>query len=109
MKSGLKKQVCSRFGFTLGLLRRMSPALSKRPVYDLGASWRPVVNFAQSRQLSLKIAIDNTGVVAKAWDDAKLTPTTYLMNKRGKIVKQYVGEPDFAALHALFKNLLPES
>ena len=68
-----------------------------------------VVNYTQSRQLPFKVAIDNTGVVAKAWGDVQLTPTTYLVNKRGEIVKQYVGEPDFAALHQLIEKLLAES
>src|SRR6187431_907418 len=48
-----------------------------------------VVNYTQTRQLPFKVAIDNTGSVAKAWGDVKLTPTTYLVNKRGEIVKQY--------------------
>ena len=68
-----------------------------------------VVNFSQTRQLPFKVAIDNTGAVAKAWGDVKLTPTTYLVNKRGEIVKQYVGEPDFAALHQLIEKLLAET
>ncbi|MEO8389852.1 TlpA disulfide reductase family protein [Polaromonas sp.] len=67
-----------------------------------------VVNYAQTRQLPFKVAIDNTGAVAKAWGDVQLTPTTYLVNKRGEIVKQYVGEPDFAALHQLIEKLLAE-
>ncbi len=68
-----------------------------------------VVNFAQTRALPFKVAIDNTGVVAKAWGDVKLTPTTYLVNKRGQIVKRYVGTPDFAAMHQLIGRLLAES
>jgi peroxiredoxin len=68
-----------------------------------------VVNFAQSRKLPFKVAIDNTGAVAKAWGDVKLTPTTYLLNKKGEIVKRYVGSPDFVALHALIEKLLAES
>jgi peroxiredoxin len=67
-----------------------------------------VVNFAQSRNLPFKVAIDNTGAVAKAWGDVKLTPTTYIVNKRGEIVKRYVGTPDFAALHTLIAQLLAE-
>ena len=67
-----------------------------------------VVNFAQTRSLPFKVAIDNTGAVAKAWGDVKLTPTTYLVNKKGEIVKRYVGAPDFAALHALIGQLLAE-
>ncbi|MDI9335190.1 MAG: TlpA disulfide reductase family protein [Cytophagales bacterium] len=65
-----------------------------------------VVNFAQTRQLPFKVAIDNTGAIAKAWGDVQLTPTTYLLDKKGRIVKRYVGEPDFAELHALIERLL---
>lgn len=65
-----------------------------------------VVNFAQTRQLPFKVAIDNTGAVAKAWGDVKLTPTSYLVNQRGEIVKRYVGTPDFAAMHGLIEKLL---
>ena len=65
-----------------------------------------VVNFAQTRKLPFKVAIDNTGAVAKAWGDVKLTPTTYLVDKQGAIVKRYVGAPDFKELNQLIEKLL---
>jgi thiol-disulfide isomerase/thioredoxin len=68
-----------------------------------------VVNFAKTRKLPFSVAIDNTGEVAKAWGDVKLTPTTYLVNKRGEIVKRYIGEPDLAELHQLIERLLAET
>ena len=68
-----------------------------------------VVNFAQTRKLPFLVAIDNTGTVAKAWGDVNVTPTTYLVNKRGEIVKRYVGQPDFAELHKLIEKLLAEN
>jgi peroxiredoxin len=68
-----------------------------------------VVNFAETRKLPFGVAIDNTGAVAKAWGDVQLTPTTYLVNKRGEIVKRYVGEPDFTELHRLIEKLLAEA
>ncbi len=68
-----------------------------------------VVNFAQTRQLPFKVAIDNTGAVAREWGDVQLTPTTFLVNKRGEIVKRYVGAPNFAELHQLIEKLLAES
>jgi peroxiredoxin len=68
-----------------------------------------VVNYAQTRQLPFPVAIDNTGAAAKAWGDVQLTPTTFLVNKRGQIVKQFVGEPDFSALHLLIEKLLAET
>ncbi|WP_313315569.1 TlpA disulfide reductase family protein [Pulveribacter sp.] len=68
-----------------------------------------VVNFTESRKLPFKVAIDNTGTVAKAWGDVKLTPTTFIVNKRGEIVKSYVGAPDFPELHRLIERLLAEA
>jgi peroxiredoxin len=68
-----------------------------------------VVNYAETRKLPFKVAIDNTGAVAKAWNEVKLTPTTYIVNKQGQIVKRYVGEPDFTELHALIEKLLAAS
>jgi glutathione peroxidase-family protein len=47
--------------------------------------------------------------VAKAWGDVRLTPTTYLVNKRGQVVKRYVGTPDFDELHLLIEKLLAEA
>lgn len=68
-----------------------------------------VANFAQTRKLPFKVAIDNTGAVAKAWGDVQLTPTTYIVNKRGEIVKKYVGAPNFGELHKLIEKLLAEA
>lgn len=68
-----------------------------------------VLNFAQTRQLPFKVALDNTGEIATAWGDVKLTPTTYLVDRQGRIVKRYVGAPDFAALHQLIEKLLKEA
>ena len=68
-----------------------------------------VVNFAETRNLPFKVAIDNTGKVAQAWGDVKLTPTTYIVNKQGQIVKKYVGAPNFDELHKLIEKLLAEA
>ena len=67
-----------------------------------------VANFAQTRKLPFGVAIDNSGAIAKGFGDIKLTPTTFLINKRGEIVKRYVGAPDFEALHTLVEKLLAE-
>ena len=68
-----------------------------------------VVNFAQTRQLPFAVAIDNTGENARTWGDVQLTPTSYLVNRKGEIVKRYVGTPDFTELHRLIERLLAES
>jgi peroxiredoxin len=67
-----------------------------------------VARFAETRKLPFGVAIDNTGNVANAFGPVQMTPTTLLINKRGEIVKRYVGEPDFAAMHGLIDKLLAE-
>ncbi len=68
-----------------------------------------VVNFAETRKLPFKVAIDNTGAVAQAWGDVRLTPSTFIVNKRGEIVKTFVGAPNFPELHQLIEKLLAET
>lgn len=67
-----------------------------------------VMQFAQSRQLPFRVAMDHTGDLARALGPVELTPTTLVIDKQGRIVKRYVGEPDFAALQTLLKTLLSE-
>lgn len=67
-----------------------------------------VLNFAQTRQLPFKVALDNTGDIARDWGDVRLTPTTFIVDKQGRIIKRYIGEPDFRALHQLLDQLLAE-
>ena len=68
-----------------------------------------VAHFAQSRQLPFGVAIDNTGDIARRFGDVQLTPTLFLIDKLGRIVKRYVGTPDFAALHVLVEELLAQT
>jgi peroxiredoxin len=65
-----------------------------------------VVNFAQQRQLPFWVALDNTGQIARDWGGITATPTTFLIDKNGRIVKRIVGKPDFAQLQAAIESLL---
>ena len=68
-----------------------------------------VIRFAEARKLPMAVVIDNTGAVARSFGNVQATPTSVLVNKRGQIVKRFVGEPDFAALHKLVEKLLAET
>ncbi|WP_374316866.1 peroxiredoxin family protein [Aquabacterium sp.] len=68
-----------------------------------------VAQFAATRQLPFTVAYDKTGEMANAFGPVQMTPTTFVVNRKGEIVKRYVGEPDFSALHDLLGKLLAES
>jgi peroxiredoxin len=65
-----------------------------------------VLNYAQTRSLPFKVALDTKGELAQSFGDVKLTPTTFVIDKEGNIIKRYVGEPEFAALHQLLEKAL---
>lgn len=65
-----------------------------------------VANYARTRELPFKVAMDSDGSAAKAFGDVQLTPTTFVVDKNGKILKRYVGEPEWDALHKLLDGAL---
>jgi peroxiredoxin len=65
-----------------------------------------VLNYAETRKLPFKVALDPQGELAKSFGDVKLTPTTYVIDKEGNIIKRYVGEPEFSQLHKLLEKAL---
>jgi peroxiredoxin len=67
-----------------------------------------VATYAERNALPFKVALDVNGDIARSFGDIRLTPTTFVIDKRGRIVKQYLGEPDFAQLHALLEAKLKE-
>jgi peroxiredoxin len=65
-----------------------------------------VVRFAESRQLPFAVVIDNTGSIARSFGDVEATPTTFVIDRQGRIARRWVGKPDFAALNTLLDRLL---
>jgi peroxiredoxin len=86
--------------------RRFSPqgfeTLAVSMSYDAPAL---VASFAQSRALPFPVVIDNTGEIAHRFGDVQDTPTSVLINKRGQIVRRWVGKTDFTALAPLIARL----
>jgi len=65
-----------------------------------------VVNYTEKNALPFQVALDVHGSLAQAFGDVQLTPTTFIIDKRGNIIKRILGEPDFAQLHRLIEEKL---
>jgi peroxiredoxin len=65
------------------------------------------VNYARTRRLPFMLALDD-GSLAHAFGNVQLTPTTLVVDRRGKILKRYVGPPDFAKLDDIVEQALSE-
>jgi len=66
-----------------------------------------VINYAETRQLPFRVALDTDGDAARKFGNVQMTPTTFLIDGEGHIVKRYLGIPDFTELHRLIEQRLP--
>lgn len=67
-----------------------------------------VAAFAAAHALPFRVALDASGEAARAFGNVSVTPTTYLLDKRGRILTRYVGEPDWQDFHARVERALAE-
>ncbi|MBI3376150.1 MAG: TlpA family protein disulfide reductase [Betaproteobacteria bacterium] len=67
-----------------------------------------VAEYAQKNALPFHVALDISGDIARHFGDVRLTPTSFVIDRRGRIVKQYLGQPDEAELHSLVEKALAE-
>jgi thiol-disulfide isomerase/thioredoxin len=67
-----------------------------------------VLDYANKRALPFAVAFDPLGEMARGFDNTAVTPTMFVVNRRGEIVRRYVGTPDFAQLHGLIEELLAQ-
>lgn len=68
-----------------------------------------VVDYARARQLPFAVALDHQGEMARSFNDTAVTPTLFVVDRRGAIVRRYVGTPDFGQLRQLIEQLLAEA
>ena len=67
-----------------------------------------VAEFAQQRALPFRVAVDGDGAIARGFGDVRATPSSFLIDKQGRIAKSYVGEPDWDELYSLVEKALSD-
>ena len=65
-----------------------------------------VLELTTERQLPYPIALDLDGALAAAFGNVMLTPTSFLIDPDGRIIKHKIGEMDIGELRQQIENLL---
>jgi peroxiredoxin len=65
-----------------------------------------VVQFAAKHALPFKVAIDSSGELGREFGNVRITPTVFLIDKNGKVLRRYVGKPDWTEFHRLVEREL---
>jgi peroxiredoxin len=60
--------------------------------------------FVSKNQLPFMVAFDADGQIAKAFGDIQLVPTSFLIDRRGEIIKRYLGVMDFKQIRQLIER-----
>ena len=68
-----------------------------------------VFAFAQQNKLPFRVTLDIFGKAMQAFGGIRGTPTTFLVDRHGKIVQRIEGEPDFGNLGVLIERELLKS
>jgi len=67
-----------------------------------------VAAYAESAALPFKVALDPHGDIARRFGNVHITPTTFVIDKRGRILRRFVGEPDWREFNAVVEKALAE-
>lgn len=65
-----------------------------------------VKNYSETRKLPFPVVIDAQGKLAHAFGDVQLTPTAFLIDKHGNIIKRYLGNYDEKSFMATVEKAL---
>ena len=66
-----------------------------------------VVSLSKARNIPYTIVLDVDGEAARAFDNVRLTPTSFLISPDGKIVQQKIGDLDIPQVEKLIETMLP--
>ena len=65
-----------------------------------------VADFARRAELPFTVGLDLEGAATRAFGNVQVTPTSFLIGKDGRILRKYVGEPNWADLDAAVEKAL---
>lgn len=67
-----------------------------------------VADFAQKRALPFKVALDASGEISKQFGNIRITPTTFIIDKKGRMLRRFVGEPEWSEFDRIVEKALAD-
>jgi len=67
-----------------------------------------VVNYSKKNGLPFPVMHDGLSEISTRFDDVRLTPTAFIIDKQGNIIRKVIGELDFVSLRDLLDKELPK-
>jgi peroxiredoxin len=64
-----------------------------------------VAQVVAAHHLPFKVAMDADGALAREFGNVRITPSTFVIDREGRVLKRYIGEPPWSELHALLERL----
>lgn len=65
-----------------------------------------VAAFARERALPFKVVFDASGDLAGDFGNVRITPTLFVIDRKGRVLAKTVGNPDWAAVYAAIEESL---
>ncbi|HWA37714.1 MAG TPA: TlpA disulfide reductase family protein [Burkholderiales bacterium] len=66
-----------------------------------------VAEFARQHALPFKVALD-TGEASERFGNVRITPTTFVIGRDGRVIRRFVGEPDWKQFDAVVEKALTD-
>jgi peroxiredoxin len=67
-----------------------------------------VAEFARKRALPFTVALDAGGDVSRLFGNVRITPTTFIIDKKGRMLRRFVGEPEWSEFDRIVEKALAE-
>ena len=65
-----------------------------------------IKNYVNDKKLPFNIAWDQDGTLSTKFGNILGTPTTFVIDKKGNIIKQYVGEPNWDEIYSVINKAI---
>src|SRR5213595_3216371 len=67
-----------------------------------------VAEFASQHALPYKVVLDESGEISRSFGNIRITPTTFLIGRDGRVLRRYVGEPKWDEFDRLVEKALAQ-